>query len=144
MSLFNGMALNLNIGKAIAMLSCALFLSACASTRTFEDAGVYQGKHYTISITRVPDNISSEVSYIAINGDQILDFDLRKLGRNWRDENCQHTSTYVNQCTFNTQYEGMAVKVIQEVDGKLYQQNAYYSVYFDGVLIRRVTTPLLL
>ena len=60
-----------------------------------------------------------------------------------KDANCQKMSLYVGQCTYDTQYEGKAVIIIQEIDGQMIQQNAYYSVYFDGVLIRRVTTPLL-
>lgn len=142
MYIFNRTKLNVNRGKTLLVLLSAFILTACASTRTFEDAGVYKGENYTISITRVPDNISSQVVYVSINGDQILDYDLRALGRDWREDNCERMSLYVNRCTFNTQYEGKAVRFVEETDAQMFQQNAYYSVYFDGVLIRRVTTPL--
>ena len=137
MSLFSGTTLSLNIGKALSVLSFTFFLSACEAPRTFEDAGVYRSENYTIEIERVPTGLT-RTTYISINGDKVLTID----GAAIRDASCQRMSLYVNQCTFDTQYEGKAVRVIQEVDGKLYQQNIYYSVYFDGVLIRKIVTPL--
>ena len=52
MSVFKGTKLNTRIGKTLLVLVCAFTLSACASTRTFEDAGVYKGENYSIEITR--------------------------------------------------------------------------------------------
>lgn len=137
MYVFDGMTLSLKNSKTLFVLFCALFLSACDSTRTFQDAGAYKGKNYTIDITRVPTGIS-RATYISINGDQILAIEGKSSAR---ANKCQRTSFYVNRCTFNAQYEGKAVSIIEEMDAKMYQQNIYYSVYFDGVLIRRVTTP---
>ena len=138
MNIFNRTKLNINIGKTLLVLLSAFVLSACASTRTFEDAGVYKGENYTIDITREDSGLFREYR-ISINGDLVLTIDRDAT----KAANCQKMSLYVSRCTFDTQYEGKAVRIIQEIDGQMFQQNAYYSVYFDGVLIRRVTTPLL-
>ena len=136
MSVFKGTKLNTRIGKTLLVLVCAFTLSACASTRTFEDAGVYKGENYSIEITREDVGLFREY-YISINGDQVLTIDRAAT----KDANCQKMSLYVSRCTYDSQYEGKAVRIIQELDGQMFQQNIYYSVYFDGVLIRRVTTP---
>ena len=138
MSVFKGTKLNTRIGKTLLVLVCAFTLSACASTRTFEDAGVYKGENYSINITREDTGFSRQY-LISIDGDQVLTIDRAAI----KAANCQQMSFYVSRCTYDTQHEGKAVRIIQEVDGQMFQQNAYYSVYFDGVLIRRVTTPLL-
>lgn len=140
MSFFNALVDGIQSRKAACLLLGGLLLSACETPRTFEDAGVYDGDNYTIEVARVPDGLF-RIYYISINGDQILKIDRELLAT--PPDRCQKVSFYVTQCNFNTQYEGKAVKVIQEVDARPFQQNAYYSVYFDGVLIRRVTTPLL-
>ena len=138
MYIFNRTKLSVNIGKTLLVVLSAFVLSACASTRTFEDAGVYRGENYAITITRNDTGYSREY-LISINGDPILTIDSAAT----KAAPCQKMSLYVSRCTYETQYQGNAVRVIQEIDGQMFQQNAYYNVYFDDVLIRRVTTPLL-
>ena len=139
MYIFNRTKLNVPLSKTLLVLLAAFVLSACDSTRSFEDAGVYKGENYTIDITRVPTGISRTTT-ISINGEQILTISGREEAQG---ENCQQMSFYVSQCTFDTQYEGKAVRVVLERDGKPFQQAVYYSVYFDGALIRKVSTPFL-
>jgi hypothetical protein len=135
---FDGMTLSLKNSRTLFVLFCALLLSACDSTRTFQDAGAYKGENYTIGIERVDTGLFRAYN-ISINGDKILTIDKSNVS----GDQCQKMSFYVSRCTYNTKYKGKAVRVIQEIDAQMFQQNAYYSVYFDGVLIRRVTTPLL-
>lgn len=138
MNIFNRLDFNDTCRRMLLGLLSVFVLSACASTRTFEDAGVYKGESYTISITREDEGLFREYS-ISINGDLVLTIDREET----KAAPCQKMSLYVSRCTYETQYQGIAVRVIQEIDAQMFQQNAYYSIYFDGVLVRRVTTPLL-
>jgi len=135
---FNGTKLNPGLGKMLLIIFGFLALSACASTRTFEDVGVYKGENYTIDITRADSGLFREY-YISINGDLVLTIDRAAID----EAPCEKMSLYVNRCTFDTQYEGKAVRIVQEADAQMFQQNIYYNVYFDEMLIRRVITPLI-
>lgn len=116
---------------------CALFLSACATTKTYMDTGVYKGENYTFDVTWVDESLFRTV-FFSINGDRALTID-REAQKN---ANCYKTSFYVNRCTYNTQYEDISVEVIVDTDGQMFQQNSYYIVSFDGILVRRITVPL--
>ena len=139
MYMSNKLKLNVSSRKMLLGLLLAFVLSACDSARTFEDAGVYKGDNYTFEIKRVPSGVSRTTT-ISINGEQILLISGREEAYG---TNCQRMSYYVFQCTFHTRYGGKAVRIVLERDGKPYQQAVNYSVYFDDVLIRKVSTPLL-
>lgn len=121
----------------IVTVLAAFSLSACAAPRTFNDAATFQGERYTFSIERIPDGLGRETS-ILINDEEVL---RRSEGRD--GDTCRKVSFYVSQCTFETSYRGMDVRVVEEIDAQVFQQAINYSIYFNDELVRRMTTPIL-
>jgi hypothetical protein len=130
----------MNSLKLLGLLVCAMLLGACEAPRTFQDAGVYQGENYTITIDRVPDGLFRNY-HISLNEERILTIEGSKLQS--QADDCRKIAFYVSQCTFSTSYGDKPVRVVMETDGRLYQQTANFSVFVDEVLVRRITTPLL-
>lgn len=130
----------MQFGKTIVAAFCVASLSACEAPRTFEDAGVYKGENYAIKVERVPDGLLRDY-YISINNEQILAIDGSSVKA--QADECKKVSFYVSQCTYSTQYDGKSVRIIQETDARPFQQAVYYSVFIEGALIRRLSTPLL-
>ena len=126
-------------GMATVALLGAFALSGCAGTKTYQDAGVYKGENYLLDVTW-EDGAVFRTTYVSVNGDKILTIDREAL--RGTAENCQQTSFYVRRCVFNTEYEGRDVEVVTTSDVQVGQQNTYYSISFDGTLIRRMTVPV--
>lgn len=116
----------------------SLVLAACATSKSYQDAGVYQGTNYEFDVTWEDKGLFRE-TYISINGDRVLTIDRDAL----KAAPCQKTSAFVEQCAYKTEYAGKTVDIVQNVDVKMYQQNAYYKISFNGTLIRTITIPLL-
>ena len=120
------------------VLLLTLILVGCATTKSYQDAGVYNGKNYTFDVTWEDKGLFRE-TYVSINDERVLTIDRVSI----KTANCQKISFYVNQCSFKAAYAGNDVDVIQTIDGQLYQQNAYYKILFNGTLVRTITTPLI-
>ena len=114
-----------------------LILVGCASTKSYQDAGVYEGQNYAFDITWKDKGLFRE-TYVSINNERVLTIDRASV----KTASCEKISFYVNQCSFKATYAGNDVDVIQTIDGQLYQQNAYYKILFNGTLVRTITTPL--
>jgi hypothetical protein len=125
-------------GMATVALLGAFALSGCATTKTYQDAGVYKGENYLLDVTW-EDGGFSRTTYVSVNGDRILTIDRES----YKAANCQQTSYYVSRCVYNTEYEGRDVEVVATSDGQIGQQNTYYSISFEGTLIRRMTVPFM-
>jgi hypothetical protein len=124
--------------RPVAMFFLAFLLSACASTKTYKDAGVYNGESYVFDITWEDEGFF-RTTYLSINEALVLTID-RETNR---AADCQKTSYLVIRCIYNTQYEGKAVEVVHDYDAQFYQQNSYYSISINGTLVRRITTPIM-
>lgn len=125
-------------GMATVAFLGAFALSGCATTKTYQDAGVYKGENYLLDVTWEDEGFF-RTTYVSINEDRILTIDREAV----KSANCQKTSFYVSRCVFNTEYEGRDVEVVAISDGQIGQQNVHYNISFDGTLIRRMTVPIM-
>jgi hypothetical protein len=126
--------------RITSIIFCAGLLTACEAPRTFQDAGVYQGENYEITVDRVPDGILRNF-HIALNGERILTIEGSKMAL--QADDCKKIAFYVSQCTFRTSYRDRPVKVVMDSDARPFQQEVNYSVYMSSTLIGKVTTPML-
>ena len=128
----------MRILKNVSLILGSVALIGCASTKSYQDVGTYNGNNYVFDITWVDEGLF-RTTYLSINDTEVLKMDRETV----RAANCEKTSFYVSVCEYSTEYEGNSVEVVATQDSQMYQQNTYYSISFNGSLVERITVPLM-